>query len=362
MRGFLGVLLSAALLPALGSSAAAATITITGPEEVVYDHNTMACQDDDIPDLPARAFRDGLGRTQLVLSLYTNRRMIGPDLNHLTHDCQVTLASDRDPQPANYDGADWIAAPYGLPSGEIDALVHDEYHGAEHPGACPAGVFGNCRYNTVTLARSTTNGDTFFRPTPPSNLVAAAPYQYVPDGGRFGIFAPSNIIQKDGYYYAFLEISRSGGQQDAGSCLMRTTDVSDPKSWRAWDGEGFNVRFIDPYRDAAEPLSRHICKPVDPDDVKLAEGVVYDSYINKYVLIGGGAQFDPSLGQDVWGFYYTTSDDLIHWSTRKLLIQIQRFQTHMCGDPDPLVYVSILDPASPDRNFGIAGQTAYVYY
>lgn len=363
MRGFLGVLVcTALLLGGLGGSAGAVTVTVTGPEQVVYDHDTMACAVDDIPDLPARAFRDGLGRTQLVLSVYTNRRMFGPDLNNLTHDCQVTMPSDRDPNPANYDDADWLAAPYALPTGEIYALVHDEYHGAEHPGMCPAGIFGNCRYNTVTLAKSVTNGDTFQHYPPPSNLVAAMPYQYVPDSGRFGIFAPSNIIQKDGYYYVFLTVSRGFEQQEAGMCLARTADLSQPRSWRAWDGQGFNVRFIDPYRESGEPLSRSTCKPVDPEDVKLAEGVVYDSFIGKYVMVGGGAQFDPGRGEDVWGFYYSTSDDLIHWSQRKLLLEVQRFQTHTCGDPDPIVYASILDPASTDRNYSTAGQTAYLYY
>jgi hypothetical protein len=363
MRGFWGVpVCTALLLVGLGGSAGAVTVSVTGPQEMVYDWSTQACQVEDIPDLPARAFRDSLGRTQLTLSLYTNHRMVGPDLNHLIHDCQVTMASDRDPLPSNYDDADWLAAPYSLPNGEIYALVHDEYHGAEHPGGCPSGVFGQCRYNTMTLAKSVTNGDTFQRYTPPTNLVASMPYQYVPDAGRFGVFQPSNIIQKDGFYYAFVLVSRASDQQEAGECLMRTGDLSDPKSWRAWDGEGFTVRFIDPYRETAEPLSRSTCKPVDPDDVKLAESVVYDTFVNKYVTVGGEAKYDPVSGKNIWGFYYTTSDDLIHWTPRQLLMQVQRFQTHTCGDPDPLVYPSLIDPSSTDRNYTTAGQTAYVYY
>src|SRR5438034_6864694 len=119
MRGTLGVLLCAALLlGGFGHSATAATMTVTGPPELIFDWSTVGCGADDIPDLPARAFRDGLGRTQLTIADYTNHRMVGPDLDHLTHDCQVTLASDRDAQPASYDDADWISATYALPSGE----------------------------------------------------------------------------------------------------------------------------------------------------------------------------------------------------------------------------------------------------
>jgi hypothetical protein len=212
------------------------------------------------------------------------------------------------------------------------------------------------------MARSMTNGDTFQRFPQPGHLVASMPYQYVPDAGRVGIFSGSNIIQKDGFFYVFVLASRAYEQQEAGECLIRTTDLSDPKSWRAWDGQGFNVRFIDPYRESAEPRSRHTCSPVDPDDVKLASGVVYDSFINKYIAIGGVSKWDPSRGQNVWGFYYTTSDDLIHWSERKLLVEVARFTNHMCGDPDPWVYPTIIDPSSLDRNYSTADQTAYVYF
>jgi hypothetical protein len=363
MRGSLGALVCAALiLVGLAGDAGAASIAVTGPEELVYDHATQACAIDDIPDLPTRAFKDALGRTQLILSVYSSRRMIGPDLNNLTHECPIVLPSLRDGQPSSYADADWLAAPYALPSGEIYALVHDEFHGAEHPGACPAGVFGNCRYNTVTLARSTTNGDSFQQLPPPTNLVASMPYPYVPDAGRFGIFAPSNIIQKDGLYYAFLTVSRTFEQQEAGMCLMRSANLADPKSWRAWDGQGFTVRFADPYRESAEPLARHTCKPLDLDNVKHVESVTYNTFLNKYVIIGGGAHWDPARGENVWGFHYAVSDDLLHWRERQLLIEVTRFQNHVCGDPDPIVYPSILDPSSADRNYSTAGQTAYLYY
>ena len=33
-----------------------------------------------------------------------------------------------------------------------------------------------------------------------------------------------------------------------------------------------------------------------------------------------------------------------------------------CGEPDPKAYASLLDPASPERNFGVTGQTAWIYY
>ena len=71
------------LLLTFGATGAAAyefnepTVRATGPEEMVFDHSTQACQPDDIPDTPARAFRDSQGKIQLLASHYTTRRAVG---------------------------------------------------------------------------------------------------------------------------------------------------------------------------------------------------------------------------------------------------------------------------------------------
>jgi hypothetical protein len=56
--------------------------------------------------------------------------------------------------------------------------------------------------------------------------------------------------------------------QRYGSCLIRTTDILDPASWRAWDGKDFTIRFVNPYREHAVPET-HVCTPV-------GAGAVYD--------------------------------------------------------------------------------------
>ena len=63
----------------------------TGSEVTVYDHSTQACQPDDIPDIGARAIKDSLGRTQLIVSHYNTRREIGTTLDNVTHNCNVVL-------------------------------------------------------------------------------------------------------------------------------------------------------------------------------------------------------------------------------------------------------------------------------
>jgi len=64
----------------------------------------------------------------------------------------------------------------------------------------------------------------------------------------------------------------------------------------------------------------------------------------------------------VFGFYFSTSDDLINWTDRQLLMEVETLGSYMCGDQNPRVYPAILDPSSTDRNFGTADQTAYLYF
>ena len=75
------------------------------------------------------------------------------------------------------------------------------------------------------------------------------PYRYEPDAGPFGLFQPSNIVRgpEDGFYYALVRAQAYGAQR-GGTCVMRTARLDQPGSWRAWDGSGYNVRFVDPYR------------------------------------------------------------------------------------------------------------------
>ena len=48
-----------------------------GPPQTVFSWAKDRCEDLDIPDLPARAFRDAQGRVQLIAAHYINRRFIG---------------------------------------------------------------------------------------------------------------------------------------------------------------------------------------------------------------------------------------------------------------------------------------------
>ena len=85
-------------------------------------------------------------------------------------------------------------------------------------------------------------------------------------GRRVGYFNPSNIIERDGYYYVMV-FSEHQGAQERGVCLLRTRDLAEPSAWRAWDGTGFEARFANPYQEQIEHPDRHVCAPVARDNL-----------------------------------------------------------------------------------------------
>ncbi len=56
----------------------------TGTVETVFDYSVSKCNTIDIPDAPARAFRDASGKINLIASHYTTWRMTGSTFNSLT--------------------------------------------------------------------------------------------------------------------------------------------------------------------------------------------------------------------------------------------------------------------------------------
>jgi hypothetical protein len=336
------------------------SIAIIGPEQTVFDWSRDACEPRDIPDTPARAFRDSRGRVQLIASHYVNRRELGFDLDRLTHRCEVIMRSGYDPQPQSYDDREWIASPYTRNGRTVFALVHEEYQGYNHPGACSSGELLKCWYNAITFARSDDGGRSYRQPGGAAKLVAASPYRYEPDAGAYGLFTPSNIVYRktDRHYYVLV---RSGehGAQGYGVCLLRTRRLADPASWRAWDGSGFGVRFIDPYREK-DPQGEHTCEPVArPQIDRMSMSLTWNTYLDRYLLVGEAAGRFPSA---TIGIYYSTSEDLVHWSRRSLLREVEAPWTFECGDRQPVTNPSVLDPASRSRNFETSGRRPWLYF
>jgi hypothetical protein len=334
----------------------AASAFVTGPKELVFDTKN-SCEQIDIPDAPARAFRDDHNLVHLIATHYVARAMIGPNLNQLRHDCHVIYRSPKDPDPSHFQDNNWLYSFYTIDGHRVAALVHSEYDADEIPGMCATPRDpNNCWWNTVTFAQSLDGGYSFSVPAPPGNLVAAVPYTYQV-GNRasaYGYNAPTNIVKAGGYYYSLINNWPYKAQQ-YGPCLIRASDVFDPRSWQAWDGKSFTIRFADPYREKIVKAEDHVCAPVFPGNAEtLVQHVSTGAFVVMQLAVDG--RFGPP------GFYIQGSRDLIHWSSPSLLVKMTDLRAMDGTGNWTYDYVSLLDPASTDRNFSTVTDTPYLYY
>jgi hypothetical protein len=335
------------------------SVEIAGKPELVFDWSEEACEELDYPDLPARAYRGEGGAVHLFSSHFVTRRWTGESLDRLVHDCPVVARSDERRRPAAFDNREWLATPYTPDGRTVYALVHNEFQGNLYEGArCPSGDYEACWYNALTLAVSRDGGQTFDDARPaPHHLVAAYPSRYVPDGGPVGLFEPSNIVrnQRDGRYYTF---ARVVGPDDRprGACLLRTHALGDPSSWRGWDGDAFTVRFANPYRSARGG----VCQPLEHDRIEeMTQSLTFNTFFNRFLLVGTASI--PGSDSRTWGIQFTLSKDLVHWTRRRLIMEVETPWTHRCGDRRPVLYPSVLDPSSTSRNFETTGRDPYLY-
>lgn len=344
---------SAGPAPSLG-------IEVAGQPETIYEWTRNRCDPRETVDAPPRAFRDSSGTVHLYASHDTLRQFLGRSLDDVRYDCRAIRRSTQDDRPEMYADHQWLAAPYTVDGRVIYALVHNEFQGNLRPALCPSRQYIRCWFNALTLMISRNGGQSYEQPAPPAHLVAALPYRYVGDiGFPVGYFQPSNIVELSGYYYALIRATRYLDQPN-GVCVMRTMDLADPASWRAWNGSDFSVRFIDPYTAKIDDPRQHLCSPVKGDLATMG-GMARDKASGAFVLITKGAvgrpQQDPVLG--IWA---RTSYDLVDWSN-PVLVWADPSGGKNEGDPratdrDP----SLLDPTSDSRNFDTIGSRPYVYF
>ncbi|CAO3433701.1 hypothetical protein [Azospirillum doebereinerae] len=363
-----GILLAAALLAALPVSAATAgpgvaelrvAVPADARPETVFDWSGQACEGWDVPDAPARAWRSDDGSVHLLAAHTSARALTGPSLDHVAPDCKVVFDSGRKDDPARYDDRGWLAAPYTLDGRTVYALVHNEFHGHKRRALCPVGDYAACWWNSVTLAVSEDGGRRFRA----AGYVAGIPYRFRGDlGHRAGLFGPSNIVQKDGWYYA-TAFAEATGAQKRGVCLMRTRDLAAPGSWRGWDGRGFTVRFLDPYAEPAEDPAGHVCAPLPAGRLPFTvTSLVRHAPSGLYVAAMAGRRAETPGAPPVSGVWVSSSADLLSWSPPRLAWAAPLMtDPDRCGAAETVYYPSILDPDSPSRNFEDTDGAAFLY-
>ena len=89
------------------------------------------------------------------------------------------------------------------------------------------------------------------------------------------------------------------------------------------------------------------------------QSLTWNTYLKRYVATG------VSRAGDTCGWFFSTSEDLVHWTPRQLLRQAPVGFGGPCGEAGregTEMYVSLIDPDDTTENFERAGQTAYVYF
>ncbi len=340
---------------------------LVGPRVTVFDTKNQ-CELIDIPDAPARAFVDSQGAVHLVSSHYVMRASIGPTLETVKHNCEVAYRSHHDPNPADFDDNTWLDSFYSIDGTNIVALGHMEYHGWEHPGECyeQGNYSAACWYNGDTLHLSNDGGYHFGSFKPPANYILSVPYRYLVNSGPEGYSIDTNIVKSGDWYYAVVTgwgwpancfFEYSDCLVFGGAAPIRTSDITDPTSWRGWNGQDFSVSFDDPYLGPIADPFDHIFFPVPT--IAYVNAINFHPASNLFVatLID---PFNNYYGPP--GFYLSTSPDLINWSQPTLVVTIAQLLAKEPPGNWTYGYFSLLDPDSTDPNFSTITDTPYLYY
>src|SRR5262249_10936373 len=155
-----------ALSPAIAIAGPDISVRVVGDEEVVFRWATDRCNDNDIPDAPARAFRDDHGRIRMAATHFDDRLFTVVDGKPKRVGCGSVLAGPDVPDPAHCRAHRWLAATWNDDGKKVHALVHHEYQGHRHPGACAFKDYTSCWFNSITYAWSDDGGASFRQSTP----------------------------------------------------------------------------------------------------------------------------------------------------------------------------------------------------
>lgn len=352
------LLLALLLLSCAGTEASAARYVVAGDAETVFAWQSQRCDAQDIPDAPARAFRNAAGTVHLFAPHFVNRALIGPTLDKVAPKCRIAFAASGNDDPAAFDDRLWLTSFETIDGTVIHALAHAEYHGHRRPG-CVGGRYMDCWWNAVVQLVSRDGGASFQRVGGKGDVVAASPYVYDGKQGHpTGYFSPSNIIELERYHYVFI-FAAAQGLQRRGACLLRTDRIADPQRWRAWDGKDFSVRLIGAYAGADQPPQDRVCAPLAgvPSTLTSVTQQPDGSFTG---LFAASRPLVPG-GRPVTGIYAVRSGDLLHWSEPSLLLAVPMMFDFPCDTPSVYAYPSLLDPDSPSPTFTTTGAHPYLY-
>ncbi|MGE1084321.1 hypothetical protein ACQJ0O_19060 [Pseudomonas shirazensis] len=335
---------------------------IATPElsQTVFSWQHDRCFDTHIPDSPARAFRSSSGTVYLYATHYTNIPLAGTSIDHVKPECEINFQGANSTDPSTYNTRIWLQTFFSTNSGkDVYSLGSSDYHGK---------WFNNCDLKTITssdcwqsaivLAHSSDGGKTFVIAHPPKHVIANSSQRYSPtQKGSVGFLTTSNIVKINNYFYSLFYAS-ADKSQDSGNCLARTGDLSDPRSWRAWNGQSFEVPL---YHKETKNLEITTCRKILSLPFKV-RSLLWHAESDGYIAVFEQTRSltDPERRTDVT-FAYSWSSNLKDWSQPTKIITLMGNSN--CKRPIvPGAYPSLIDSSSLDENFGSVGGNAYLYY
>jgi hypothetical protein len=328
-------------------------IAVEDTPVVVFEHSTR-CEPMDLPDAPLRAFRRADGMVVAFATHYINRELVGPSLAALAHDCRVVYQGHHLADPAKFDDRTWIAATWTTDGVNVTALGHNEYQAQHFPAQCH---YDECLYDAIVPLKSSDGGQSFFRTDYPQPI-AAAPVKYNPEEamlrGYRGYVNPTNIIYIAGYHYTLIGESGFGGKR-AGRCLFRTPDITAPKSWTVWDGNGYVPIFGSPYDydwkpnvpcESATGLSGPVGSIAKIEDMNIFAAFTLTTSPDN----ADGGYLDVSFSQD-----------LLRWTDTKHLLNLTPAWSKVCPNGKSYNYPSALSNLDMGRNFETLGEISWLF-
>ena len=343
------------------------TIAPSGPPISVWSSvdQLHKCGVNDTPDIPARVFTDAQGLVHMIVGSTSFHLMTGPSVFNQTRSCASTWNSTQSPDESLYAAAQWLNPPHVFPNGTVVVLVHNEYpnnvtwrtqRGCTQP-------YPYCWQASQGLAISDNWGVSWrlARP-PPGHLVAAVPYKVNNTQLASGWAGPSNFFRnprEPGFFYVAVQNRNTVGLQPAGICFMRTRDLTDPASWRAFGGgTSYNVTFASPFTIAPGTESAHICTvanlpPCTP------HGVVYSVYLELFVITMDCLSED---GGSTW-MAMSTSPDLVTWTLPVEFYSQKDLPPNVAKNVTSMTYSTFIDPSQSEAgNFGVIGQDPPLFW
>jgi hypothetical protein len=264
------------------------------------------------------ALSDSTGNFNYLVSGQINSS--GTETHGFQVNCTPVLTGAQDPVSTDFRGNQWLYGFFKDTTGNVFALVHNEFYGGLYPNAnflipssvnCslgqPTGTLINaygCTYAALDMAEMPIGSSTFsLLGSPPTGQVVARPsFSYTPNvGSPTGYFTNTNVLlNSDGYYYALTYDSLPDGT--ARRCPIRTNNIAVSSSWLGWDGSGFTV-----------PLSSGTAACIDDGLAGIFPFYLgYSSYFNKFIMVGAISSGSVSGAPTVMA--YSVSSDFVNWS------------------------------------------------